>query len=349
MPKFIILGDMHIGVKNASPVLCEYQLRFFETQLFPYMEKHCIDTILQLGDLFDTRKFSNHVILHMWMTRFFDVIEAKKIKFITILGNHDLAYKNTLEVNSTSLFLKSYPSVKIIDKPTNESICGVSFLLLPWIVEADRSHISSSITNTESLFCAGHFEFSGFEVQKGIDAHGGEDSKNYDHFDIVFSGHYHTKHKKKNILYTGTPYEMSWADYGDQKGFHVFDTKKHKVDFVKNNIGLFYRLEYNDKNNSPDLEYGLGGSYVKVVVINKTDPHLFEKYINHILLQNPTDLKITDIDHVFDSVDVSGSLKLDDTKTIMDNFIDKIETELDKKKIKDMMHSLYMNSLEKIE
>ena len=43
---FCILGDLHIGARNASMILCEYQIRFFEDELFPYMEKHGITEIL---------------------------------------------------------------------------------------------------------------------------------------------------------------------------------------------------------------------------------------------------------------------------------------------------------------
>lgn len=69
MSEFVILGDVHVGARSASPVMCEHQIKFFEDELFPYMEKHHIIQILQLGDLFDSRNFSNHVILHKWKTR----------------------------------------------------------------------------------------------------------------------------------------------------------------------------------------------------------------------------------------------------------------------------------------
>lgn len=346
--KFVVLGDLHLGARNASPVLCEYQLKYFETELFPYILANNITTILQLGDLFDSRKFSNHVILHQWKERFFGFLESHDIEFITLLGNHDVAHKNTLKVNSTSLFLNSYKNIRIIDKPTEFMFNGnVPFLLIPWICAENTDEVSEMIKETSCIFCAGHFEFAGFEMQKGVSAHGETDTKDFDKFDLVFSGHFHTRSKKKNILYTGVPYEMTWADYDDQKGFHVFDTKTHKISFVKTVTSLFHRIEYDDSDGLKRMYVNsLKDAYVKVVVVNKTDPIHFEKFITNIILENPADLKITDIQIEFDDIEVDDILKLDDTKTMITNFISQIETELDLDVLNDMMHTLYINALE---
>jgi len=347
MSKFVVLGDLHLGARNASPILCEYQLKYFETELFPYMLLHKITTILQLGDLFDSRKFSNHVILHQWKERFFNFLEEHGIEFITLLGNHDVAHKNTLKVNSTSLFLNSYKNIVIIDKPSDLNVCGVPFLLIPWICADNTESVKTMIENTDAIFCAGHFAFAGFEMQKGISAHGETDTKDFDKFDLVFSGHFHTRSKKKNILYTGVPYEMTWADYDDQKGFHVFDTKTHKTTFVKTNMMLFHRIEYDDSDGLKRMFVNsLKDTYVKVVVVNKTNPLHFEKFITNIILENPADLKITDIQIEFDDIDVDDILKLDDTKTMITNFISQIETDLDKSELEDIMYTLYINALE---
>lgn len=345
--KICVLGDLHLGARNASPILCEYQLKYFETELFPYILEHKISTILQLGDLFDSRKFSNHVILYAWKQRFFNFLEEHNIEFITLLGNHDLAYKHSLSVSSTELFLNSYKNIKIIKSPQDTSICGVPFLLVPWICDENSNTVKSMIRDTDAIFCAGHFEFSGFEMQKGVSAHGETDTKDFDKFDLVFSGHYHTRSKKKNILYTGIPYEMTWADYDDQKGFHIFDAKTHKISFIKTKTSLFHRIEYDDSDGLKRMYVNsLKDAYVKVVVVNKTDPSHFDKFITNILLENPADLKITDIKIEFDDIDTGDMLKLDDTKTMITKFISQIETDLDKDVLGEYMHTLYINALE---
>lgn len=345
--KFIILGDVHIGARNASPILLEYQLQFFEDELLPYMKKHGINTILQLGDLFDPRKMISQVALYWWKRRLFDVLENEGIKLVTLVGNHDISFKNTLEFNTSDLFLHSYKNIEIIKEPTEYDFGnGVSFLLVPWVCDSNIAAVADAVHASESQYCAGHFEFSGFEMQKGVAAHGGMPADGYEKFDRVFSGHYHTHSKKKNITYTGVPYELTWADHNDQKGFYVFDSKTHKASYVKTQSNLFFRLEYNDRDQEPEDFDGLAGRYIKVVVINKTEPYKFEKYINRINEQVPADLKITDIEVDFDGVELDDEIEMDDTKTMIDNFIEQVDTELDKDRLKDMMQGLYLRALE---
>lgn len=344
--KFLVVGDIHIGVRSASVVVAEYQLKFFEQQLFPYMEAHKLDTILQLGDLFDTRKFSNHVILDMWKKRFFDVIKTKGYKMIVLVGNHDLPFNNLASVNSPRLFLDSYSDcVEIIDHPQHKIIKGCDFLIVPWICEENAAAVKDLIEDSEALYVAGHFEFAGFEMQKGIAVDHGDSVDLYEKFDLVMSGHYHTRSQKGNVLYTGVPYEMTWADFGDQKGFHVFDTKSHKIKFVKTTSSLFHRFDYDDSKTIPVAPTNLQGTYVKVVVLNKADPYQFEKFITNISAQDVIDLKITDIVVDIDDVHV-GKLELEDTKTLISTFVKQVDTELDKERIKTLLHGLYLDALD---
>lgn len=344
---FIILGDCHIGSRGASPILCEYQISFFENVLFPYMENNKIKTILQLGDLMDTRKFSNHVILHQWKKRVFDVMRDKGYEMVALLGNHDSSLRNTLSINSPSILLSEYDNLIIIDTPIEKEIEGVNFLLVPWICSENEQEISDAVKKTSAVFCAGHFEFDGFEMQRGIPSHGGTSSEAYSYFDVVFSGHYHTKSKKKNVLYVGTPYEQTWADYDDPKGFHVFSPKSNKVSYIKNPECLFTKCFYDDSDGDATPPKITKNSFVKVIVENKTDPYKFEKYLTNIISQSPSDLKITEMDSGIDSTDVAGSdLKLDDTPTLMSKFVDQCESSLDKNKLKKILNSLYTSSLE---
>ena len=343
------MGDVHIGARGDSLIVSEYQLNFFEEVLFPYMKTNGIKTILQTGDLFDRRKFSNHIILHQWKTRFFDKLSDWGFGLITLVGNHDASYKNSLSINTPSLFLSSYDNIKIISSPQDVDIEGISFFVVPWICEDNQSLVEENLKVTSSIFCVGHFEFDGFEFQRGVPAHGGLSIDAYSNFDMVFSGHYHTKSKRKNVLYVGTPFEQTWADYNDPKGFHVFDTSSHKVTFVRNPSVLFRKCEYDDLNTEPLDPTNLVGAYVKVIVVNKTDPYKFEKFITQIISQAPADLKISEADIAFHGVEVEEEMKLEDTPTLMKKFIDQCETPLSKDKLKLNLNRLYTEALEFVE
>ncbi len=350
MSKIIFLGDIHIGARTASPIIADFQIRFFEEVLFPYMLENNITKILQFGDMFDSRKFSNHVILYKWKTRVFDYMRDNNINIISILGNHDIAARNSLEVNAPELFLKEYNNIKIINEVTESKIGDINFLLVPWICSENREKVAEFIKNTDCIYCAGHFEFDGFEMHKGQKSVGGDSIKGYNKFDSVFSGHYHTRSKSGNIQYLGTPFEMSWIDYGDKKGFHVFDCKNHKIKFIENPLTLFNRIEYDDRDKEPNyIISSLKDTYVKIVVINKTNPSKFEKVVNRILMIGPADLKITDIEIGFDDVEVDDTIDISDTKTLMESFVTQIECDLKKDKLNDILNGLYIKALEVVD
>jgi hypothetical protein len=46
---------------------------------------------MQLGDLFDRRKFINFNTLYQCREYFFDVLKQKHYKMMTLLGNHDFS------------------------------------------------------------------------------------------------------------------------------------------------------------------------------------------------------------------------------------------------------------------
>lgn len=351
MSKFAILGDVHIGVRNSNTQVMNHQLEYYENQFFPYLKKHDIKIILQLGDLFDHRKFQNLYVIHEWKKRFFDYLENENIILVTLLGNHDIFFKNTLSVNSPSKILGEYKNIKLIDKPQDIEIEDISFAVIPWICESNREEVSKFIENTESIYCAGHFEFAGFEINKGFMATDGDDPSQYEKFDIVFSGHYHTQGKDKNIHYVGTPCEYTWIDYNDLKGFHVFDIISHKIEFVKNTKPLFVKYFYDDQGQDDDYIDSFDSSlaknaYVKVVVSHKENIYQLDKLVNRLLQKEPIDLKVIDEIDSFNDIEVDDIEEVKDTFDLVKSFINQVDTPLEKDKIENMMKQLYIEALE---
>ena len=105
--KICILGDTHFGARGDSLDFHKYFEKFYRDILFPYLKEHNIKTIFQMGDLFDRRKFINFNSLYLSRKYFFDELVANGIVMYTLIGNHDVAFKNTLEVNSPSLIIES--------------------------------------------------------------------------------------------------------------------------------------------------------------------------------------------------------------------------------------------------
>ncbi len=97
--KICLLGDTHFGVRNDSKIFHNYYEKFYDGVLFPYLLANNIDTVIQLGDLFDRRKFINFVSLTESRRYFFDKLKFHKNHIQSLICNHDILYKHTMEVN----------------------------------------------------------------------------------------------------------------------------------------------------------------------------------------------------------------------------------------------------------
>jgi hypothetical protein len=165
---------------------------------------------------------------------------------------------------------------------------------------------------------------------------------------MVFSGHYHHKSSKGSIHYLGNPYELTWQDYDDPRGFHIFDLGTHELEFVRNPNTIFKKAMYDDKKYSIaelsklDLsEYK--NSYVKVVVVNKSNPYLFDMFINNLYQANPIDITVAeDLVEIDDIEDVDQT---EDTTTILNKYVDNLTTDLNRDKLKTLFRELYVEAL----
>lgn len=100
---------------------------------------------------------------------------------------------------------------------------------------------------------------------------------------------------------------------------------------------------YNDDKtdyNSLDLTH-LDKRFVKVVVVNKSDPFTFDRFIDRIQNQDIYELKIAENFSEFmgENVEDEG-ISFDDTADIVDTYIDAVDTELDKDRIKNQVREL---------
>ena len=100
MSKIVILTDTHFGARSDSLIFNEFFYDFYENQFFPYVKSHPeITTFLHMGDCLDRRKYINYKIAKDFRERFIRGLDELNIPCHFIVGNHDIYYKNTLEVN----------------------------------------------------------------------------------------------------------------------------------------------------------------------------------------------------------------------------------------------------------
>ena len=348
--KIVILGDTHFGARSDSLDFHRYFQRFYEEIFFPYLKEHNITTIFQMGDLFDRRKFINFNSLYLARKYFFDVCKTNNITLHTLIGNHDVAFKNTLEVNSPSLVISDYNNIVVYKDFASVDFDGLAVDIVPWLCDDNESKIFKQIKDSKSEICFGHFEISGFEMDKGNLCEIGIDKKSLAKYDIVLSGHFHHKSSDKNITYVGTPYEMTWSDYKDPKGFHVFDTETRELEFVANPFTMFNKIVYDDSESDFETWKSFDFSkykdtYLKVVVLNKQNPYLFDHVLDNIYKAGCSDVSIVEdfTDTVLEDDEIID--QAEDTMTILSKYIDVIEIDVEPEKLKNIMKEIYIEAL----
>jgi len=346
--KICILGDTHFGMRGDSIPFHNLYRKFYEEVFFPYLKENNIDAIFQMGDLFDRRKFIGFQTLALSRKYFFQ--PAQEYKLHVLIGNHDIAFKNTLEVNSPQLLLNEYSNITVYDKPITVSFGGTVIDIIPWICADNEIEINDFIKNSKSQICFGHFELAGFEMDRGNICHEGMDRNVLNKYDVVLSGHFHHKSTDGTITYVGTPGEMTWADYNDKRGFHIFDTETRELDFIENPYRMFHKIVYDDKletlQSVTEKDFSsYANSMVKVIVANKINPVLYDMFLDALYKAAPLDISIvedhTDYSEISDEDIVDQS---DDTITILDKVIETLEIDLDKIKLKNVMHDIYFEA-----
>jgi DNA repair exonuclease SbcCD nuclease subunit len=345
--KVAIITDQHFGARNDSIAFLDFFEKFYDNTFFPALDANAIDTVLVLGDTFDRRKYVNFYALDRAKKMFFDKLEERGIRVHMLAGNHDTYYKNTNEVNSPDLLLVEYGNIDVISKPETIIIDGTSICMMPWICPENYQESLDHITNTKAEICMGHFEIAGFAMHRGMESHDGLAKETFQKFDLVFSGHYHHRSSDKHIHYLGNPYELTWQDYNDPRGFHLFDLDTRELEFICNPYRMFERIEYNDKEQDPvDLDsLELEQKYVKLVVVNKTDFYKFDKFIQKLYNKGCHEIKIIEDMSEFQDGEIGEEINLEDTLSVLSHYVDSIETDVDKEQIKTYMRTLYTEAV----
>jgi DNA repair exonuclease SbcCD nuclease subunit len=342
-----IITDQHFGARNDSTAFLDFYERFYNDTFFSTLDSNNIESVLILGDTFDRRKYVNFYSLDRAKKMFFDKLEERGIKVFMIAGNHDTYFKNTNEVNSPELLLAEYTNIHLINNAQDIIVHDTPICFVPWICPDNYEESIETINASKAEICMGHFEIAGFAMYRGMESHEGLSKDLFKRFDMVFSGHYHHRSDDGHIYYLGNPYELTWQDYNDPRGFHLFDLQTRQLEFIRNPNTMFERIEYDDSLIDPSIaEYNhLSNKYVKIVVVNKNDFYKFDKFITKVYNVNPYEVKIIEDFSEFSEGEIDSDINLEDTLDVLSNYIDSVETDLDKDRVKTFMKSLYTEAI----
>jgi len=340
--KVALITDTHFGARNDNLNFNEYFFKFYDEQFFPYLKEHNITNVIHLGDVMDRRKYVSYRIAKDFRERFIDKFEG--INFHMLVGNHDTFYKNTNDVNSLQELVDGkYDNIKVYPKSAEVDFDGCKILFVPWINADNMSHTTKMLKTSNAQICMGHLELNGFEMQKGMVMDHGWDKQEFNRFDMVMSGHYHHKSDDGQVFYLGTPYEIYWNDWNDPKGFHVFDTEKRELERIVNPLTIYSKIFYDD---SQDINFDISSyknKYVKLVVVNKKDLYQFDQFVDKLLQADCYEVKIIEDFSELDANNVSDDIveNTEDTMTLLERYIDDLDVNLSKDRLKNTMRTLY--------
>ena len=348
--KIALITDQHFGARNDSIHFLDFYEKFYSGTFFPTLDEYSINTVIILGDTFDRRKYVNFYSLNRAKRMFFDELAKRNITVHMLVGNHDTYYKNTNEVNSPELLLEDYSNLNIISSPQVITVDNTDILMMPWICPENQEDSFELLKTAKADICMGHFEIEGFAMYRGMKSEEGLHRDIFKRFDFTFSGHYHHKSNSGGIHYLGNPYELTWQDYGDSRGFHLFDLDSRTLEFVNNPNKIFHRIQYDDKTtdiktiSSMDLT-PYKNSYVKVVVVNKTNPYVFDMFMNRLFEVGTLDISVAEDFTELEDVSDDDIDQAEDTVTILNKYVDNLTTDLDKDKLKVLLKDIYVQAL----
>jgi DNA repair exonuclease SbcCD nuclease subunit len=321
----------------------DYQERFYSEVFFPYLLENNITQILHLGDYYDNRKTVNFKALAHNRKIFLEKLREYGITMDIIPGNHDVYYKNTNELNALKELQGHYMNeVNLIMEPTEMNYDGLCVGLVPWINPENEKASLEFLANTKATLIGAHLELQGFEMARGQVCMSGMSKSHFDRFETVLTGHFHAKSSQGNIHYLGAQYEFFWNDCGDPKHFHVLDTETREVTPVRNPLTIYEKIYYDHEqmNKFQDLSH-LDNKFVKIIVVNKGNILEFERFVDRVQQQNIHELKIAEDFKDFLGENVGDdNIKLEDTTTLVNSYVDNVTTDLDKDRIKQEISAL---------
>ena len=348
--KIAIITDQHFGCRKNSQLFHDYFLKFYNDTFFPTIKKEGIDTIVDMGDTFDSRKGIDFAALAWSKDNYFDRLRDMGCTVHTVVGNHTAYYKNTNDVNAIDLLLREYKNINIYSEPTEIKLDKLGVLLLPWICKENEKRTFDAIKKSKSKVAMGHLELNGYRVNQQIVMEHGTDSTPFQKFEKVFSGHYHTRSTDGKVFYLGNPYEIYWTDVEDTRGFTIFDTETLETTPINNPYRIYYKIFYEDTDHQTFDTREYADKIVKVIVRKKTNTKKFEKFIDKLYQSNVAELKVVenfDFGGWYDKEE-STAFESEDTMSILNRYIEEAEITLDKSVLQKMLDEVYREACEMV-
>ncbi len=247
--KIALFTDIHFGRSSNSE-----QANLDNLDFIHWFIERCktlgIDTVAFLGDYFDNR----HQVAVSTLNYGLQGLELLNNAFKTvhvIVGNHDLLYRDKRDMSSMA-FSKHLTNINLIGNPLTLGEGRESITFLPWLVKDEKK----TLKKLKSRYVFMHGELSGFNMNANVpmpthpDGVGVEDFTNCEY---AFSGHFHFRQARENVIYIGNTFPFNFADAGDaDRGLTILEWGKDPVFEAWPDQPLFRNMTLSQLLNDPD-------------------------------------------------------------------------------------------------
>lgn len=204
--KLAYFTDIHYGRSNGNVDFLEDCDRFVDWFIAEAKARGC-ETFIFGGDFFDNRFTIQLNTLHHALDALQKLSDAFEAGYI-LMGNHDLFFRDRRDISSVEV-ARNLKNLTIIREPTVKG--DVAFL--PWLVKDE--HKSLKIDRSRYVF--GHLELPGFLMNARVEMpdSGHLKAPTFKENEYVFTGHFHMRQIRDNIVYTGNVMPFNFSDNWD--------------------------------------------------------------------------------------------------------------------------------------
>ena len=336
MSKIMLVGDSHWGISSCNQQMIKQNINVWNYILDMAKEYSC-EAIIETGDFLDKRKEIDANLLDIIKYNLIEKLDKYQIKLYMNVGNHNLYYRDSSAVNNISIFQSLSNNIKVIESPTK--LYNID--IIPWINKENIDTIKDYIVNSNSKYCVGHFEFNGFNFDKSRVAEVEEKltRSTFNFYKKVFSGHYHIRSEKDNVLYVGTPHQLTWIDVDVEKYIYILDTDTDDLIELVMPFEMFKQFEIDENNWQEYCNDDLKDKKVKILYEDNIDAKFFNDIQTKFTQINP------DIQFIKKSSKkkLQDKVTLDESKSLLDSIIDYVDNikPENQDKIKSLIKKVY--------
>jgi len=331
MAKLVLYSDLHIRPERLAD--CEIVLEEIERIALKYSKSDDV-TIVNGGDTFNTRGLIRTNCFDR-LYYHYDKWAKQGLKQVIIVGNHDQEDKAG-EIHPMRVF-SSFEGWHVVDRPKNID----DVVYFPYIEKKDvEAAIKSISSKRKKKIAITHWGFIGaHRNDTNIDTDG-IPTEWMSEYHQVFCGHYHYRNSIDNVQYIGSPLQQNFGEMGQDKGVLVYDTKTGETVFEPiHSTPKHYEVVVKWVDGKEIYEGPIKEirekDFVRVKVVGDV-----ETVSNFSKEKAKKKIKAQEIridrhvnEKAFTRLNIDSNERLD-LKTLMDKYVEFVETGLNKDKLK---------------